>query len=151
MWFEGCCPPTGRDQPHRVASFGFTMRNHNGDVMVAIVACPVDTLSPLLAKASAFKWALSMASKLYFCHVRFETDCLQLFEALRSYSDGSSYLFSIFSDRRDLFSSFVSFDFTFVRITGNIVANHLSRNYRVFPNTFNIEEVPLDPACYCSE
>ncbi|XP_057425715.1 uncharacterized protein LOC130719089 [Lotus japonicus] len=132
-WKKGC--PTG---------FGCVARNEEGLVMAAATAYPVDASSSLITEALAFRWSLSIAADLIFMDVVLETDCLQLFDAWHKPLHGPSYFIYILKDCKDLVLSFRSFNLSFVRRSGNSVADHLAKNSSRYPNHVWIEEVPPD-------
>ncbi|XP_057453121.1 uncharacterized protein LOC130744983 [Lotus japonicus] len=117
-------------------------RNNNGDVMATAALDSLGAASALMAEALAFRWCVSLAKDLGFFRVVFETDCLQLFEAWKKNKQGVSYLFSVLNDCRDMVSFFTSFDLSFVRRSGNSVADFLAKNSSKFSNVVWIEEVP---------
>ncbi|XP_057415840.1 uncharacterized protein LOC130710549 [Lotus japonicus] len=126
----------------KVAGFGLIARNNEGLIMAAACAYPVGTSTALLAEALAFRWAITLALDLHFLEVYFETDCLQLYEAWNKGRQGSSYLMSILSDCRNLISGFNVCRFSFVRRSGNSVADRLAKDSSKYPNYVWIEEVP---------
>ncbi|XP_057434338.1 uncharacterized protein LOC130727025 [Lotus japonicus] len=128
----------------REAGFGCVARNDQGLVMAAATTFPIDAPSPLIAEALAFRWTLSLASDLFFMEIALETDCLQLFDAWNKPLHGASYFISILRDCKDLVSRFNSFSLSFVRRSGNTVADHLAKNSSKYPNYVWIEEVPPD-------
>ncbi|XP_057426083.1 uncharacterized protein LOC130719473 [Lotus japonicus] len=124
--------------------FGMIARNNNGEVMAAAALGFTSASSALMAEALAFRWSVSLAKDLGFFRVVLETDCLQLFEAWKKNRLGDSYLFSVLNDCRDMVSYFTSFDLSFVRRSGNSVADFLAKNSSKFSNIVWIEEVPPD-------
>ncbi|XP_057426331.1 uncharacterized protein LOC130719740 [Lotus japonicus] len=112
------------------------------EVMAAAAVFPLEAMSPVIAEALAFRWSLSLAKDLGFRRVCLETDFLHLIETWQKAKRGDSYLFSILSDCRDLVLSFTYFCLSFVRRTGNSVADHLAKNSSKFHNSVWIEEVP---------
>ncbi|XP_057444764.1 uncharacterized protein LOC130737009 [Lotus japonicus] len=126
------------------AGFGMIARNHNGEVMAAAALGFMSAPSALMAEALAFRWCVSLAKDLGFFRVVLETDCLQLFEAWKKNRPGDSYLFSLLNDCRDMVSLFTSFELSFVRRSGNSVADFLAKNSSKFSNVVWIEEVPQE-------
>ncbi|XP_057418218.1 uncharacterized protein LOC130712400 [Lotus japonicus] len=124
------------------AGFGMIARNSNGEVMAAAALGSTSASSVLMAEALAFRWCVSLAKDLRFFRVVLETDCLQLFEAWKKNRPGVSYLFSVLKDCRDMASFFTSFDMSFVRRSGNSVADFLAKNSSNFYNVIWIEEFP---------
>lgn len=116
-------------------------RNFQDEVMASATAHPVASLSPLLAEARCFRWALRLAIDLGFRRVAFETDFLQLFNWWNSSTTGFSFLASIVADCRTLLSSFDVFSFTFVHRSDNTVADLLARNASTYMNSVWVEEV----------
>ncbi|XP_057425625.1 uncharacterized protein LOC130718990 [Lotus japonicus] len=130
----------------QAAGFGCVGRNAHGLVMAAATTFPIDAPSPLIVEALAFRWSLSLAADLFFMEIVLETDCLKLFDAWNKPLHGASYFVSILRDCKDLVSRFHSFSFSFVRRSGNSVADHLAKNSSKYPNCVWIEEVPPDCA-----
>lgn len=94
---------------------------------MALATSPgVVALSPLLAEAAAFRWAINLVVELGFRRVALETDCLVLFQNWQKNAAGCSYLFSVIMDCRDLVPLFDSFELCFVKRTGNKVADFLA-------------------------
>ncbi|XP_057444702.1 uncharacterized protein LOC130736943 [Lotus japonicus] len=124
------------------AGMGMVARNSHGEVMAAATNGPVGALSSLVAEAMAFRWCISLARDLGFFRVVLETDCLQLFEAWQQNKRGASYLFSVLNDCRAMVSFFISFHLSFVRRSGNAVADSLAKSSSKFSNVVWIEEVP---------
>ncbi|XP_057454555.1 uncharacterized protein LOC130746065 [Lotus japonicus] len=86
--------------------------------------------TPLLAEALAFR---------LMC---FETDSLQLYQCWHRRTKGRSYLDSIVRDCRFLATVFDFISFSFVRCTGNAVADFLARNASTYANSVWVEVVP---------
>lgn len=71
-----------------------------------------------------------------------ETDCLSLYQAWHKKEVGCSYLFLILTNCRLLAPGFAYFDVSFVKRSGNKVADYLARHSEAFGQTVWIEEVP---------
>ncbi|XP_057418123.1 uncharacterized protein LOC130712301 [Lotus japonicus] len=125
-----------------LGGFGMVARDSNGEIVGAAALYPVNAPSPLLGEASSFRWALQLAVHFGFRSVCFETDCLQLFEWWKKGRTGLSYLDTIVRDCRLLATAFSSFNFAFVRRTGNLVADFLAKHASDFPNSVWVDEVP---------
>ncbi|XP_057441872.1 uncharacterized protein LOC130733664 [Lotus japonicus] len=125
-----------------VCGYGMVARDSNGEVLGAAAYYPVNVISPLLGEASSLRWAMQLAVDFGFRSVCFETDCLQLFTWWKKETTGLSYLDAIVRDCRTLIPAFSFFDFSFVRRSGNYVADFLARNASDFPDSVWVEEVP---------
>ncbi|XP_057418315.1 uncharacterized protein LOC130712500 [Lotus japonicus] len=126
----------------RGASCGMVARNGAGEVMAAATRPGVDVLSPLLAEAAAFRWVMVLSMELGFRTVNFETDFKLLYDAWRMKNLGSSYLFALLSDCKDLVQFFDFCSLSFVRRTGNKVADFLAKRAGDFGDSVWIDEVP---------
>ncbi|XP_057452921.1 uncharacterized protein LOC130744783 [Lotus japonicus] len=126
-----------------IAGLGMVARNCDGEVMASACSSPVSISSPLLAEALGLRWTMQLATDLGFRRITLETNCLQLFNTWRSQEEGRSYLSSIISDCRILISAFDYVSVSFVRRTGNTVADFLARNSDTYANMVWVEEVPL--------
>ncbi|XP_057444908.1 uncharacterized protein LOC130737161 [Lotus japonicus] len=124
-----------------VAGLGMVARNHRGEIMASATSYPVPTLSALLAEACGLRWAMQSATELSFRRVCLETDCLQLFQWWQKAVVGRSYLDNIIRDCRTYVSFFDFFSLSFVRRTGNSVADFLAKNASTYANSVWVEEV----------
>ncbi|XP_057429610.1 uncharacterized protein LOC130722787 [Lotus japonicus] len=122
---------------------GMVARNCDGEVMAAACSFPIFTISPLLAEAMSLRWTMQLAIDLGFRRICLETDCLQLFKAWKAREAGRSYLSTIIHDCRLLLYGFDDVNFSFVRPTGNAVADFLARNAETYANLVWVEEVPV--------
>ncbi|XP_057452977.1 uncharacterized protein LOC130744833 [Lotus japonicus] len=129
---------------NEIGGLGMVARGTHGAILGAAALYPVSVISPLLGEACGFRWALKLATEFGFRSVCFETDYLQLFEWWKKGSIGLSYLDTIVRECRLFTSAFSYFQFTFVRRSGNLVADFLARNASNFPNSVWVEEVPHD-------
>ncbi|XP_057453035.1 uncharacterized protein LOC130744890 [Lotus japonicus] len=129
---------------------GMVARDHEGFVLASAAAFPLAASSPLLAEAAALRWAMVLAIQLGFRRVCFETDCLQLFQRWTKPPDGASYLVSIINDCFVLSRSFDVIDLSFVRRSGNAVADLLARKASSFAGLVWIEEVPSEANSFIS-
>ncbi|XP_057432151.1 uncharacterized protein LOC130724903 [Lotus japonicus] len=124
------------------AGMGMVARNSEGEVMAAACSYPLSIISPLLAEAVSMRWSMQLTIDLGFRRILLETDCLQLFKAWKAKEAGRSYLSSIISDCRFLVSAFDYVNLSFVRRTGNTVADFLARNAATYAGFVWVEEVP---------
>lgn len=100
--------------------------NGEKEVMAAATSHPFYILSLLLAKASCFRWAMTLAMDYSLQRMCFETE--QLLQWCKKKMEGLSYLDLI---SRDCCSRISAFDFvclTFVRCSGNFIADFLAKN-----------------------
>ncbi|XP_057418946.1 uncharacterized protein LOC130713173 [Lotus japonicus] len=121
---------------------GMVARNCNGEVMAAACSYPLSALSPLLAEAMSLRWTMQLAIDLGFRRICLETDCLQLYNCWKAQDNGRSYLSSIIREWFTLRGAFDVVTFSFVRRTGNAVADFLARNPETYANLVWVEEVP---------
>ncbi|XP_057425888.1 uncharacterized protein LOC130719276 [Lotus japonicus] len=109
------------------AGFGLIARDKEGEILAAATSILEPVLSPIMAEALCFRWALGLASELGFRRVCMETDCLGLFNYWRQREGASSHLETVVRDFRFMLSNFDVFDFSFVRKIGNAVADALAK------------------------
>ncbi|XP_057428472.1 uncharacterized protein LOC130721892 [Lotus japonicus] len=126
----------------RRGGYGMVARDYVGAIMAAATAYPVASISLLLAEAGCLRWALRLAIDLGFRRVVFETDCLQLFNWWKSRQEGVSFLATVVSECRSLVTAFDAFSISFVKHSGNTVADLLARNASTYTNEVWVEEVP---------
>ncbi|XP_057423606.1 uncharacterized protein LOC130717403 [Lotus japonicus] len=126
----------------KVAGLGMIARNHQGDIMAAATSYPVPIFSSLLAEACGLRWTMQLATELGFRRVCLETDCLQLFQWWQKEAVGRSYLDNIIRDCRSYVSFFDLFSLSFVRRSGNAVADFLARNASTYADCVWVEEAP---------
>lgn len=126
------------------AGFGFIARNKEGEVLAAATSTMGPVLSSVLAEALALRWALGLAKELGFRRIWVETDCLVLYNYWERREGGFSHLETVVKDCRLLLCSFDVFTFTFVRRTGNSVADALAKLAFRLGCLVLIEEAPLE-------
>ncbi|XP_057440277.1 uncharacterized protein LOC130732189 [Lotus japonicus] len=126
------------------AGFGFIARNKEGEVLAAATSTMGPVLSSVLAEALALRWALGLAKELGFRRIWVETDCLVLYNYWERREGGFSHLETVVKDCRLLLCSFDVFTFTFVRRTGNSVADALAKLAFRLGCLVWIEEAPLE-------
>lgn len=124
------------------ADMGMVARNSMREVMAAMCSYPLSTIFPLLAEALSMRWTMKLTIDLGFRMICLEIDCLQLFKACRAKEDGRSYLSSIIMDCRLLVHAFDYVTLSFVRRTGNAVADFLARNAKAYADLVWVKEVP---------
>ncbi|XP_057433409.1 uncharacterized protein LOC130726195 [Lotus japonicus] len=124
------------------AGLGMVSRNRLVEIMAAATSHPVPVLSSLLAEASGLRWTLRLARELGFRRVCLETDCLQLYQWWQNGTVGRSYLDTIIGDCRSLVPFFDVFSLSFVRRSGNSVANFLAKNASTYADCVWVEEAP---------
>ncbi|XP_057458215.1 uncharacterized protein LOC130748975 [Lotus japonicus] len=135
--FDAAMAPTGD------VGFGLVARNSRGEVLAAACSSHGPATSSFLAEGLSFRWTLGLAMDLGFRRVVLETDCLLLYEAWKRRS-GCSILDSLILDCRRLSSGFDAFDFSFVRRSGNSVADALAKRSFTLSVFVWIEEIPQD-------
>ena len=114
--------------------------------MAAATASSFYVQSPAMGEALCFRWAIGMTMDLGFRTTCFETDCLKLYESWKRRKKDLSYFGTALQDCYRLVPNFDSFSVSFVRRTGNSVADFLARTSFSIPNQVWIEEGP--PALY---
>lgn len=102
---------------------GMVTRNDHGEVMASATCFPLSTLTPLLVVALTMRWTLGLAVDLGFRWVQIKTDCLQLLQAWKKGESGLSYLNYVLRDYCLFVSAFDVFSFSFVRWSGNSMAD----------------------------
>lgn len=117
---------------HSVAGFGLIARDEEGEVLASATLAPVMMQPACLTEALCLQWAMRIAIDLGFHVVCFETNSLQLFQWWRRRSRGSSYLDLVIFYCRSLSVSFDSMDVSFIRRSGNSVADFLARGASFF-------------------
>ncbi|XP_057426254.1 uncharacterized protein LOC130719659 [Lotus japonicus] len=123
------------------AGFDFIACDCHGEVLAPACCLFGPVLSPSVAVALCFRWALGLARNFCFRRVVFEIDCMVLFEAWNR-EDDFFVLDSLVVDCRSLISCFDVFNFLFVRQSGNCVADDLSSLSFSLGEVVWIEEVP---------
>ncbi|XP_057456725.1 uncharacterized protein LOC130747724 [Lotus japonicus] len=129
---------------------GMIARDSEGQVLAAAASYPVVASSPVLAEAWALRWAIILALELGFRRVCFETDCLQLFQRWQKPPDGVSYLMSILRECLSFRRIFDVMTLSFVRRSGNLVADLLSRRASTYAGLVWVEEVPSEALPFVS-
>ncbi|XP_057418167.1 uncharacterized protein LOC130712348 [Lotus japonicus] len=129
--------------PNGDAGFGLVARNSRGEVLASACFPHGPVPSSLVAEGLSFRWAIGLAMELGFRCIVFETDCLLLFEAWKR-RGGCSIVDSLILDCRRLSSGFDVFNFSFVRRTGNNVADALAKRSLLLGSLVWIEEIPQD-------
>ncbi|XP_057426407.1 uncharacterized protein LOC130719819 [Lotus japonicus] len=125
-----------------LSGLGMVARNCRGEVMAAVCSYPISAISPLLAEAMSLRWTMQLAIDLGFRRICLETDCLQLYTFWQAKEVGRSYLSSIISECHTLLCVFDVVSFSFVRRTGNTVADFLARTAETYADLVWVEEVP---------
>lgn len=84
-------------------------------------------VSPEVAKASAARHALTMATELGWTHIQLEGDCMVVVNALNDRSGECLRSFgAVIKACHDVISHFDVFSCSFIRRTGNCLAHALS-------------------------
>ncbi|XP_057444474.1 uncharacterized protein LOC130736693 [Lotus japonicus] len=125
-----------------VSRLGMIARDHEGAIMATACSFQFHTISSLLAEPMSMRWTMQLAIDLGFRRICVETDCVYLFRSWHATGEGRSYLSSILRDCRLLLSGFDHFTVSFVRRTGNVVADFLAKNVKTYANQVWVEEVP---------
>ncbi|XP_057419169.1 uncharacterized protein LOC130713418 [Lotus japonicus] len=100
------------------------------------------TSSPILAETLCLRWALRKALVFGFTRVVFESDCQVLVKAWHGREKEISYFASVLADCRIIALSFESFNFSFIRRTGNQAADFVAKLAYDFPNVDWVENAP---------
>ncbi|XP_057430540.1 uncharacterized protein LOC130723502 [Lotus japonicus] len=129
---------------------GLIARDSEGQVLAAAASYPVVASSPVLAEAWALRWAIILALELGFRRVCFETDCLLLFQRWQKPPDGVSYLMSILRECLSFRRFFDVMTLSFVRRSGNSVADLLARRASTYAGLVWVEEVPSEALPFVS-
>ncbi|KAK6140723.1 hypothetical protein DH2020_025534 [Rehmannia glutinosa] len=107
---------------------GAIIRDHGGCEIEAVSKRLPEDMEVIIAEATACKEGIGIALEVGIRNVVIETDNLQLFQALRSNESDFSYLGNIVEDIKSLLPCFISYSFSWVRRSGNVVAHNLARH-----------------------
>ncbi|XP_068312488.1 uncharacterized protein [Pyrus communis] len=111
----------------RLGGVGLIVRDDSGGFLAVKAANFRDTSSPLLGEALAVKSAVIWAIFRGFHNIIFETDSLQIVEALRDPSINLSSIGQIIEDIEALRSSITEVCFTHTHRYANQAAHRLAR------------------------
>ncbi|XP_057426285.1 uncharacterized protein LOC130719690 [Lotus japonicus] len=106
----------------------------------ATTSCLEHALSPAVAEAQAFRWAVILAQELFFQDVHLETDCYSFYEAWLKGGD-ETYMGMLIRDCLLLSGNFRSFHVSFIRRTGNMAADFMAKLAYSDPERVWVEDV----------
>nr|KYP51687.1 Putative ribonuclease H protein At1g65750 family [Cajanus cajan] len=95
---------------------GFVACNHEGTIL-EVATCFVETMyEPKIVEVLCYRWAICLAREFCFIGGTFETDCLQLFNCMKTtFSSYSSYFEGIVVDCKLLCREFQTHKFLFTK------------------------------------
>lgn len=111
-----------------VVSFGFVIRDENGDVLVAATHQERAMWEANIAEAKAINYALRLALSEGFDEVEVETDCLQVVHILQMKKTSLSALSLVVNDALRTSELFRSISWNHVKRNGNVVAHLLAKH-----------------------
>ena len=118
-------------------------RDSNGDLIEATTKFQPCLVPPIVAKAMAFKEALSWMDDRGWHDTVLESDCLVMVQAIRSKVSMRSYLGLVIEDCRCTLQRLNNISLFFVKRSANMVAHQLAReSYYLSGRSFDRSDVP---------
>ncbi|XP_062088677.1 uncharacterized protein LOC133795237 [Humulus lupulus] len=107
--------------------FGCVARNHEEEVIEAIVGSKVERVKPVEAEALGVKEALSWIKQKNWQAVIIETDCLNVVQVIRTTTGMVSSFGLVISDCKVFLGSLCSVEVFFVKQSANKITHYLAR------------------------
>ncbi|GAU48920.1 hypothetical protein TSUD_301750 [Trifolium subterraneum] len=124
-------------------SMGLCFRDNSGLFMAGMTQWQQTVISSVEGEAWALLLAMEEARHRGLNRVQFESDSKVLIEAIHMKRRGNSEFLSIVHDILSLMSSFINFDFKFVRRQANLVAHTLARAANSWASFHRLENIPF--------